>query len=60
MNTKAHTGVFYRLEAGIVMVPRMNRTPKPKSVYRSSARSPGAPAVQVLFRRDASINVVSS
>jgi hypothetical protein len=41
MNKKAHTSVFYRLEAGIVLVPRMNRTPKPKSVYRSFARSPG-------------------
>ncbi len=29
------------LEAGIVMEPRMNRVPKPKSVYWSFARSPG-------------------
>jgi len=60
MNTNAHPSVFHRPETGIVMVPRMNRTPKPKSVYRSSARSPGAPAVRVLFRRHARINFLSS
>ncbi len=42
MNKNAHTSVLNKLEAGIVMVPRMNRTPKPKSVYRSFARAPGS------------------
>ncbi len=41
LNQKTHTSVFYRLKAGIVMVPRMNRTPKPKSVHRGYARAPG-------------------
>jgi hypothetical protein len=41
INKNAHTSVFHRLEAGLVMVPRMNRTPKPKSVYRNFARAPG-------------------
>ncbi len=36
-----HTGVFHRLKPRIVMIPRMNRTPKPKSVYRCFARAPG-------------------
>lgn len=33
--------VLSRFKPGIVTVPRMNRTPKPKSVYRSFARAPG-------------------
>ena len=37
----AYINVFSRLKPGIVMVPRMNRTPKPKSVYRIFARAPG-------------------
>ncbi len=41
LNHSTHTSVFYRLKAGIVMVPRMNRTPKPKSVHRGYARAPG-------------------
>ncbi len=41
MHTNAHRSVFYRLKPGIVMIPRMNRTPKPKSVYRLFARAPG-------------------
>lgn len=41
ITTKAQTSVFYRLKPGIVMVPRMNRTPKPKSVYRCFTRAPG-------------------
>ncbi len=42
MNTSSCTSVFYRLKPRIVMVPRMNRVPRPKSVYRSFARAPGA------------------
>ncbi len=42
MNKSTYTSVFYRLNPGIVIVPRMNRVPKPKSVYRSFARAPGA------------------
>ncbi len=41
VETKAQTSVFYRLKPRIVMVPRMNRTPKPKSVYRYFTRAPG-------------------
>ncbi len=41
MNTNAHRSVFSRLKPRIVMIPRMNRTPKPKSVYRLFARAPG-------------------
>ncbi len=41
LNMNAHRSVYYRLEPGIVMIPRMNRTPKPKSVYRLFARAPG-------------------
>ncbi len=37
----ASTGVFHRLSPKIIMVPRMNRVPKPKSVYRNFARAPG-------------------
>ena len=37
-----YRNVFSRLKSGIVMVPRMNRTPKPKSVYRIFARAPGS------------------
>ncbi len=37
----SHQGVYDRLKPGIVMIPRMNRTPKPKSVYRLYARAPG-------------------
>ncbi len=33
IDKKTYMSVFYRLKPGIVMVPRMNRTPKPKSVY---------------------------
>ncbi len=40
-NTNIHKSVFYRLKPGIVMIPRMNRTPKPKSIYRLFARAPG-------------------
>ncbi len=39
--TNAHRSVYYRLKPGIVMIPRMNRTPKPKSVYRLFVRAPG-------------------
>ncbi len=42
MNTSNCTSVFYRLKPRIAMVPRMNRVPRPKSVYRSFARAPGA------------------
>ncbi|HUJ18212.1 MAG TPA: hypothetical protein VL197_09510 [Nitrospirota bacterium] len=41
INKDTHTSVFYRLKPGIFLVPRMNRTPKPKSVYRLFARAPG-------------------
>ncbi len=41
LNTNAHASVFYRLKPGIFMIPRMNRTPKPKSVYRLFVRAPG-------------------
>jgi hypothetical protein len=41
LNTNAHTGVYSRLKPRIVMRPRMNRVPKPKSVYRLFARAPG-------------------
>ncbi len=41
LNTNAQRSVYYRLKPGIVMIPRMNRTPKPKSVYRLFARAPG-------------------
>ncbi len=37
----SHQGVYDRLRPGIVMIPRINRTPKPKSVYRLYARAPG-------------------
>ncbi len=37
----AQRSTFNRLEPGIVMVPRMSRIPKPKSVYRVVARAPG-------------------
>ncbi len=37
----SHTCVYERLQPGIVLIPRMNRTPKPKSVYRLFARAPG-------------------
>ena len=40
--TKAQTSVFSRLKPRIVMIPRMNRTPKPKSVYRLFTRAPGS------------------
>jgi hypothetical protein len=40
-NKNTYTSVFYRLKPGIVMVPRMNRPPKPKSVYRCFTRAPG-------------------
>ncbi len=41
MNENTYASVFHRLKPGIVLVPRMNRTPKPKSVYRFFARAPG-------------------
>jgi hypothetical protein len=41
LTEKPYTSIYYRLKPGIIMVPRMNRTPKPKSVYRSFARAPG-------------------
>ena len=41
VETKAQTSVFYRLKPRIVLVPRMNRPPKPKSVYRCFTRAPG-------------------
>ncbi len=39
--TESHTSAFDRLQPGIVLLPRMHRTPKPKSVYRVLARAPG-------------------
>ncbi len=53
----AHTSVFHRLMPEIFMIPRMNRTPKPKSVHRTFARSPGA---QISYWRGSMINVLSS
>ncbi len=53
----AHTSVFHRLKPEIFMIPRMNRTPKPKSVHRTFARSPGA---QISYWRGPMINFVSS
>ncbi len=45
INKNSYTSLFYQLKPGIVMVPRMNRTPKPKSIYRCFTRAPGsAPA----------------
>jgi hypothetical protein len=41
INKNDYTSVYHRLKPGIVMVPRMNRTPKPKSVYRCFTRAPG-------------------
>jgi hypothetical protein len=41
LDTTAHAGVYSRLKPRIVMIPRMNRVPKPKSVYRLFARAPG-------------------
>jgi hypothetical protein len=41
INKNTYASVFSRLKPGIVMIPRMNRTPKPKSVYRLFARAPG-------------------
>ncbi len=41
LSGNTYTGVYHRLKPGIVMVPRMNRTPKPKSVYRCFTRAPG-------------------
>ncbi len=58
--SSVHTSVFHRLKPGIVMVPRMNRVPKPKSVHRSFARSPGAPIVLVSHRRGTSIHTLST
>ncbi len=42
LHQNSYTGVFHRLKPRIVMIPRMNRTPKPKSVYRCFTRAPGA------------------
>ncbi len=46
LHENSYSGVFHRLKPRIVMIPRMNRTPKPKSVYRCFTRAPGclAPA----------------
>ncbi len=52
----AYTSVFHRLLPGITMIPRMNRVPKPKSVHRTFARSPGAPAVLAPYRSIPSMN----
>ncbi len=41
LHQNKYSGVFHRLQPGIVMIPRMNRTPKPKSVFRNFARAPG-------------------
>ncbi len=41
INKVFHTSFFNHLNPGIVMVPRMNRTPKPRSVYRLFTRAPG-------------------
>jgi hypothetical protein len=41
LNKNTYTSVFNRLKPRIVMIPRMNRTPKPKSVYRCFTRAPG-------------------
>ncbi len=41
LQQNTHTGVFHRLKPRLVMIPRMNRTPKPKSVYRCFTRAPG-------------------
>ena len=41
LDTNVHAGVYSRLNPRIVMIPRMNRVPKPKSVYRLFARAPG-------------------
>ncbi len=35
-----YANIFHYPQPGIVVVPRMNRTPKPKSVYRCSIRAP--------------------
>ncbi len=41
LHQSTYSGVFHRLRPRIMMIPRMNRTPKPKSVYRNFARAPG-------------------
>ncbi len=41
LNRNTYTSAYHRLKPRIVMVPRMNRTPKPKSVYRCFTRAPG-------------------
>ncbi len=41
LNKNTYSSVFHRLKPRIVMIPRMNRTPKPKSVYRCVTRAPG-------------------
>ncbi len=40
-NRTTHASLFCRFRPGIVAVPRMNRIPKPKSVYRCFTRAPG-------------------
>ncbi len=42
-----HSSVFRRLQPGIFLIPRKDRVPKPKSVYRLSTRAPG-PTTPVL------------
>jgi hypothetical protein len=46
LRKNAHRSVVSRLSPGIVLIPRMNRTPKPKSVYRLYARAPGKHLLQ--------------
>ncbi len=41
LNENTCTSAFQRLKPRIFVVPRMNRTPKPKSVYRCFTRAPG-------------------
>jgi hypothetical protein len=47
LNANGHAGVYSRLKPRIVMIPRMNRVPKPKSVYRLFARAPGSNSLEV-------------
>ncbi len=41
LHQNAWSGAVHRLKPRIMVIPRMNRTPKPKSVYRNFARAPG-------------------
>ncbi len=45
LHQNTSSSVFHRPQPGIFMIPRMNRVPKPKSVYRNFARAPGTPLV---------------